>query len=366
MTHDIVVFLGPSVDRAQARARLDACYLPPVSQGDILSVAQTKPRAIAIIDGYFQLVPAVWHKEILHALDLGIPVLGAASMGALRAAELDAFGMVGVGQIYRWYRSGFLDADDEVAVIHSPQAIGHKPLSEAMVNIRATLDLAVRTGGLSMDSALMLLESCAQTPYWDRSFDRLADDARRLDLPSAEIDAVVTAVRVDQKRLDALDLLDLLATGDFAPAVPEAFQFNHTTKFDRLADRDTCLARQGDSRITASALIDYYLIEGYRLGAGTASLDAARNHLPSAHVIAAMRAEGRYQAILDEAIARDQSDGLRPSEGDDRAAIKLYCERSGLDPNRHVTELARELGIGEADRLLERLHRFGPLHSAGV
>lgn len=143
MTNDVVVFLGPTMTLSDARERLDTCYLPPVSQGDILSVVRDRPRAIGIIDGYFQLVPAVWHKEILHALDAGIPVVGAASMGALRAAELDAFGMLGVGRIYRWYRSGFVNADDEVAVIHAPHSIGHKPMSEAMVNIRATLDLAV-------------------------------------------------------------------------------------------------------------------------------------------------------------------------------------------------------------------------------
>ena len=40
-------------------------------------------RRIAIIDGYFERMAAVWHKEILVALERGIAVWGAASMGAL-------------------------------------------------------------------------------------------------------------------------------------------------------------------------------------------------------------------------------------------------------------------------------------------
>lgn len=356
----IVVFLGPTLDRAEAQDRLAARYLPPVSQGDILSVVAERPDAIGIIDGYFQLVPAVWHKEILHALDCGIPVFGAASMGALRAAELDAFGMVGVGRIYQWYRSGFLDADDEVAVIHAPQAIGHRPLSEAMVNLRATLDLAVREAALSIESARALLELCAATPYWQRSHDRMVADAARLGLPKAEIAALSVAPRVDQKRLDALEMLDLLAKGAWQRVARPAFRFNRTTKFDRLADRDTCLVRTGDSRITTGALVDFYLLEGYRLAEGSASLAQARARKPAKQVIAALRADGIYETVLQDALARDRSDGLRHCEGHDSAAVALYCQRTGLDPTRSVADLAQAVGFAEPDRFIERLHRFSP------
>lgn len=356
----VVVFLGPTLDRVEAQDRLAARYLPPVSQGDILSLVAEKPDAIGIIDGYFQLVPAVWHKEILHALDCGIPVFGAASMGALRAAELDAFGMVGVGRIYHWYRSGFLEADDEVAVIHAPHAIGHRPLSEAMVNIRATLDLAVRAETLSLESAQALLGVCAATPYWQRSHQRLVADAARLGLPRAEVDALSVAQRVDQKRLDALEMLDLLAGNAWQRVGRPDFRFNRTTKFERLADRDTCLARVGDGRITTGALVDFYLLEGYRLAEGSVSLARARARAPLTRVIAALRDEGIYETVLQEAVACDQSDGLRPCEGPDSAVVARYCQRSGLDPARSLAELAAAVGFADPDRFVERLHRFSP------
>jgi hypothetical protein len=138
----IVVFTGPTISAEDAAQELDATYLPPVSQGDVYRAAAAKPLAIGIIDGYFDRVPAVWHKEILWAMSKGIQVFGAASMGALRAAELTQFGMVGIGTIFESFRDGFLEDDDEVAVVHAPRELGFRVCSDAMVNIRQTLQRA--------------------------------------------------------------------------------------------------------------------------------------------------------------------------------------------------------------------------------
>src|SRR4029077_1266006 len=100
------------------------------------------PALIGVIDGYFERVPTVWHKEILWAMAEGIHVYGAASAGALRAAELAGFGMRGIGRVYEDFRDGVLQDDDEVAVLHGPAEVGYPPVTEAMVNIRATLAAA--------------------------------------------------------------------------------------------------------------------------------------------------------------------------------------------------------------------------------
>ncbi|MGH9643732.1 MAG: TfuA-like protein, partial [Terriglobales bacterium] len=68
----VYVFVGPTLPSDQARAELDAIYLPPASEGDVYRVACRKPQAIGIIDGYFECVPAVWHKEILWSMAQGI------------------------------------------------------------------------------------------------------------------------------------------------------------------------------------------------------------------------------------------------------------------------------------------------------
>ena len=140
--HEIVVFLGPTLGTEVAETLLPARYLPPVSCGDILRSLRLRPRVIAIIDGLFESTAAVWHKEILLAMAEGITVFGASSMGALRAAELAPFGMIGVGRIFEAYRDGVCTDDDEVAVLHSA-AGQYCAVSEPMVNIRATLARAV-------------------------------------------------------------------------------------------------------------------------------------------------------------------------------------------------------------------------------
>ena len=130
------MFVGPTLRPEDLPQDGDIVVLPPVAQGDVYRVAQERPSAIGIVDGYFEGVLSVWHKEILWAMAEGIHVFGSASMGALRAAELHQFGMRGIGRIFEAYRAGELEDDDEVAVIHGPAETGYLALSEAMVNIR--------------------------------------------------------------------------------------------------------------------------------------------------------------------------------------------------------------------------------------
>lgn len=168
-----VVFLGPSLPIDEARELVDADFRGPVAQGDVLRALESRPVAIVIVDGYFELVPAVWHKEILVALHRGVPVYGASSMGALRAAELHRFGMVGVGRVFEWFRDGVLTDDDEVAIVHSSPEDGHRPLSDAMVDIRAAVADAVDAGVVEPDAGSELLGVAKGMHYAQRSFASL-------------------------------------------------------------------------------------------------------------------------------------------------------------------------------------------------
>ncbi len=218
----IAVFIGPTISAATAGKYLDAEYLPPAAQGDVFKVAQGAPLAIGIVDGYFHRVPSVWHKEILWALSQGIHVFGSASMGALRAAELDSFGMVGVGQIYEDYRDGTNSNDDEVAVTHGPAETGYLALSEALVNIRPTLRQAQEERVISSATGAALLKIAAATFFPERSYDNLIACARLENLPGVEIDTLadwLEAGRINQKRHDAIDMLKHMA--EFAATNPE-------------------------------------------------------------------------------------------------------------------------------------------------
>ena len=116
----IIVFLGPSLDQASAAKILAAEYRPPAKRGDILAAVADGADIIGLIDGVFHQDCAVTHREILTAVKGGITVVGASSMGALRAAEMDTLGMTGIGRIYHMYKDGTITSDDEVALVFDP------------------------------------------------------------------------------------------------------------------------------------------------------------------------------------------------------------------------------------------------------
>lgn len=238
----IVVFTGPTLSPSEARGELDACYRPPVSEGDVYRAALDGPRAIGIIDGYFENVPSVWHKEILYAMSRGIRVYGSASMGALRAAELAQFGMIGVGATFEAYRDGIIEDDDEVAIVHGPGELGYPMLSEAMVNVRRTLSDAHADGVIGA-LAREGLEQVAKTlPYRERAYHAIISLGRGAGVAEDEISQFsdwLPTGRVDQKREDAILMLQVMREQlrKANPTPEKSFHFEHTTLWEQATRR---------------------------------------------------------------------------------------------------------------------------------
>jgi hypothetical protein len=220
---EIYVFLGPTLAEKDARAELDAVYLPPAAAGDVYRLWRRGPRAIGIVDGYFDHVPAVWHKEIMWMMEHGVHVFGAAGLGALRAAELDSFGMRGTGWVYQAFRDGTLDRDDEVAVGHATAEDGYRPLSEAMVNIRRTIQAAEHQGIISAATSGTLAATAAALFYRDRTWPDLLGAGAAARADPDELDALrrwLPAGRIDQQAADATAMLREMRgflAGDPAP-----------------------------------------------------------------------------------------------------------------------------------------------------
>ncbi|MSR13219.1 MAG: hypothetical protein EXR86_01355 [Gammaproteobacteria bacterium] len=236
-----IVFLGPSLPRATAAAILNAEYLPPAAAGDVLVAARRRPTAVVLIDGYFARVPAVWHKELLFALAEGLPVYGASSMGALRAAELQSFGMIGVGTIFERFRDGELVDDDEVAVLHAPEAFGYRALSEAMVNLRDGLAQAVSAGVIESAEQAVLV-TCGKTLFYSaRTWPQLTDAGVTAGLEPSRMERLTEWVRAHEpnsKRDDAIAVLTRVnADLKLAGAQPPVnFVFERTLFWERLVD----------------------------------------------------------------------------------------------------------------------------------
>jgi hypothetical protein len=233
-----VVFLGPSVPLAVARDIVDADFRPPAQMGDVYAAAQAGPPTIAVIDGYFENRPAVWHKEFLFAIAQGIRAIGGGSMGALRAAELHAFGMTGVGRIFEAYASGALEDDDEVAVVHASAEGGYRAVSVAMANIRFGLEAAAVAGAISETTRRALEDAAKNVFYPERSWDFVDESAASLGIAESERAALrdfLARERPDQKRDDALAVLAAVrdAAGTSPPA-PASFTFEPSFFWDHL------------------------------------------------------------------------------------------------------------------------------------
>jgi hypothetical protein len=259
----VVVFAGPTLGEPAVLSRLPgAVVLGPAAFGDVYRAAHGRPVAIAIIDGYFERIPATWHKEILWAMSEGIHVFGASSMGALRAAELCAFGMVGVGRIFEAFRDGELEDDDEVAVAHGPAESGYLSGSDAMVNIRATLRRAESEQVLTGATAARLIELAKQTFYAQRCYPDLLAAGASAGLPEAELGRLrewLPNGRVDQKRLDAEQLLDSLL--EFLAQDPKPKRVDFTFQSTDAWHEAQRLAGEGLRPGRARAAVDETLLE---------------------------------------------------------------------------------------------------------
>jgi hypothetical protein len=217
-----LVFLGPTMRRREAEALLPAAFRPPARRGDIYRALRAGFTTIILIDGEFHGSPSVWQREILEALAEGARVHGASSMGALRAAELHGYGMIGHGRIFAWYRDGVIDADDEVALTYGPAELGYPALSEPLVNIRATLD-AAPSDVIAAAERDALIAHAKALHFPDRSFAALTAGGPASAWPVARRTALARFLaerRIDLKCQDAVAALTSIDAARRATPLP--------------------------------------------------------------------------------------------------------------------------------------------------
>lgn len=226
-----IVFVGPSLPDARALVGDDAIAVcGPALQGDVVGAARRGATVIGIIDGGFEYTAPIWHKEILYALSQGIAVFGGASMGALRAAECRAFGMVGVGRIFRDYESGAIVDDADVALVHAPAELGYQALSLPLVNVRATLELIYQKGQLSGAMRAQIEQAAAAIFFKTRTWRTVIEKCDIFNAPQrSELLALLLSNTVDQKRADAIELLTTLRSADkLSQSFKSEWKFNET------------------------------------------------------------------------------------------------------------------------------------------
>ena len=332
---DVIAFLGPSLAGADALALGPLTLRPPARAGDVHAVLPARPLAIALVDGLFDAAPSVWHHELLAAQAAGVQVFGGGSMGALRAAELAAFGVVGVGRIFAGYRDGSLTGDDEVALLHASAAQGYRPLTVPLVDVRHAVEGARAAGLVTVREAKRLLRAATTTFYQERSWRRVVGEAK---LPAATATALrrFLAGAPSQKAEDARATLRAAlgyarARRAGAPPPPAPSRPPPPTQARRLA-LDATRARVGAAEVAGQEV----------LAALAGRADAGR-----------LAADGLMRLLL---AAQARALGLASSDEEVAGAERRWLAALGVPASRREAFLAAcALDEGEARRLAEGL-----------
>jgi len=331
----LVVFLGPSLSAREARRIARCMVLPPARQGDVWRVLARRPAAIALVDGVFESTPSVWHHELLDAIDAGVAVFGGASMGALRAAELGAHGMVGVGRIFEWYRDGEIEGDDEVALLHAGAEHGFRPLTLPLVDVRRAAELLLEAGALTRREARALVAGARDIFYRERTWPKVltAAEPRLRPAALARLRALVARNAPEPKADDARATI----------AAAAAFVAAH------VAMPGAVSTRRPSSLVRRRKLVETHTIAGGRA-------------VPSAAVLAGLRSGRDADGLRDDGLRHAllagfaRALGLAAGAGDRATAADAFFAARGVAARGRAAHLAASgLDAADAARLFEDL-----------
>ena len=204
----IKVYAGLSVSKEEVVSILPQAEVArPVKRGDTLFDIRHGINVIAIIDGRFQDVLAVSSTELMDCMRCGIRVYGSSSMGALRAAELSPYGMIGVGDIYEYIRNTPYFRDDLLGQRLSGD------MTDAgcpYVNFMFGLKWLQETGEIDVETQTLLDQAYRDLHFGERDRFGLRDNLRSLH-PESSDELMAVANRVftehNQKKSDAIKLL---------------------------------------------------------------------------------------------------------------------------------------------------------------
>ncbi|HXV88348.1 MAG TPA: TfuA-like protein [Nitrososphaeraceae archaeon] len=207
-----IVYLGPTLSREEAIKILDADYRDPAKKGDFLMLSRDsdEKKYVGFIDGVFLHDYPPPPIEVYHlATRKNIELIGASSLGALRAVELEKFGMRGIGKIFQLYKNSVINADDEVAVTF---VRGSNILqSEAMIDIRFNLFLAYKKGIITNETKRRIAKIAKNIYFPFRNYEDIIKLTQQ-QLPSIydELESFRSYILKNRDSLKARDAIKLL------------------------------------------------------------------------------------------------------------------------------------------------------------
>jgi TfuA protein len=219
-----IIFIGPSLNHDKARKIFQADYRAPAKKGDLIMLLTSTfsnsvevpnfTNFVGLVDGLFlQDYPPTPIEVYLLLSNKNFHVVGGASIGALRAVELEKFGMVGIGKIFELFRNGATDADDEVAVTFQQGARGDIQ-SEAMIDIRFNLFVACRRKIITGRVKRVIAKTAKSIYFPYRNYTHILEQTR-LEFPelSTQLDsfsAYINENRLSLKEYDAIKVVEYI------------------------------------------------------------------------------------------------------------------------------------------------------------
>ena len=205
-----VVFLGPSAPASEILAILpDAIIRPPAKRGDLYAYRILRHELFLVLDGAFGNILAISPREVVDVVRDGAVVVGASSMGALRAADCFPAGVHGVGIIFRLFKDRVISTEDEVAVLFR-EDMPFPPLTEPLINMRIALRRATRKGLVGASEAEKIISAAQSVHFTLRTWPRVYQEAGRhlsgemlnflREMDAKRADAVLAAKQVSKLR----------------------------------------------------------------------------------------------------------------------------------------------------------------------
>lgn len=238
-----LVYLGPSAPAEDILKILpDAVIRPPVRRGDLYRDRMLRFSVFLILDGVFAQEDAISPREVVDVLEDGAAVLGAASMGALRAVDCGPAGAEGAGLVHRLFQREVVSSEDEVAVIFQPER-PYPSASLSLIHIRVALRRAVRAGLMARPTAQKLVAAAQALHFSRRSWRAIAAKAGIEPIPSElrqKLDAW-DPKRSDSRRLCELAAKRLALTPNWADRPRKGLMFSGLTTRHRQLNEDPLL-----------------------------------------------------------------------------------------------------------------------------
>jgi hypothetical protein len=171
-----MVFLGPSLSRDEAADILPmAVIAPPARRGDFDAIDEGGVDEVILIDGVMIYDHPPSPSETHRLVARGIRVVGASSLGALRAVELHTHGVEGVGWVYEQVRDRIISADDELVARLDPRT--GRAQTIFVVNLRYAMAELADIGEVTAALADAAIRAVTALHFEDRTPHAVVDIA---------------------------------------------------------------------------------------------------------------------------------------------------------------------------------------------